>query len=253
MTMEVLLLRLDAPLVAFGGSAIDNIGVVVSFPGRSLVTGLLANALGWEHGDTEKLERLQERLRFATRCDRPGEPFVDYQTVDLGQDHLGHGWTTSGRPEARAGASAKGTHIRYRHYRADSIHTVALTLEVPDERPTLNEIEAALQNPARPLFIGRKCCLPSGPLFAGRFQAGSPIDALQKAPRLPMTRTGVEPTSPLSACWDAEENADLGDPFETGRRLVSISDQRDWANQVHTGSRLVWCGSIESPEDTHEG
>lgn len=252
MTVEVLFLRFDAPLVAFGGAAVDNIGVVDPFPGRSLLTGLLANALGWDHCDSIGLERLQARLRVATRCDRPGEPLLDYQTVDLGQECMSHGWTTRGAPEGRKGGEAKsGTHIRFRHYRADSIHTVALTLKPVDEPPTLNDLERAINQPARPLFIGRKCCLPSGPLVAGRVQAVSPIDALRELPRLGVERTGIGSDEPLSACWDAEEeDIDSGD--EQRRRLLPVTDTRDWTNQVHTGRRLVWRGIISPAEANHE-
>jgi CRISPR system Cascade subunit CasD len=253
MTVEVLLIRLDAPLVAFGGAAVDNIGVVDPFPARSLITGLLGNALGWSHGDFDRLERLQARLRMATRCDRAGEPLLDFQTVDLGQDDMGHGWTTRGRPESRGGGSSSGTHIRYRHYRADSIHTVALTLEPAGEAPTLDELESALDQPARPLFIGRKCCLPSGPLLAGRARAASPLEALRELPRLPARRTDVASGEPLSACWDATDDEVQVQIEERDRRLVPVTDLRDWSNQIHTGRRFLWQGRINPPEASHDG
>jgi len=238
--------------VAFGGPAVDNLGVVDPFPGRSLVTGLPANALGWDHGDFDRLGRLQNRLRLATRCDRPGEPLLDFQTVDLGQEHLDHGWTTRGRPESRGGGSAAaGTHIRYRHYRADSIHTVAVTLDPPGEAPTLDDLEQALDHPARPLFIGRKCCLPSTPLLAGRVPAASPLEALRDLPRLPAERTEVEPGEPLGVCWDAEEGDELGPVDQPDRRLLPVTDTRDWAAQVHTGRRLIWQGTLDPPEASH--
>ena len=42
-----LVLRLASPLIAFGGEAIDNLGVIRDFPALSMLTGLLANALGY--------------------------------------------------------------------------------------------------------------------------------------------------------------------------------------------------------------
>lgn len=252
MTADVLLLRLDAPLVAFGGAAVDARGVVDPFPGRSLITGLLANALGWTHGEFERLRRLQGRLRLASRCDRPGEVLIDYQTVDLGQEHLSHGWTTLGRPESRGGGSSSGTHIRQRHYRADAVHTVAVALEPADEAPTVDALARALAAPARPLFIGRKCCLPSGPLLVGRARADSPIATLRALERLPSRRTGVSPEKWLEACWDAEEGAEVGPIDDRDCRLVPTTDTRDWANQIHTGRRLIWLGTINPPEASDE-
>jgi CRISPR-associated Cas5-like protein len=40
-------MRLEAPLMAFGGETIDNYGVIRDFPALSMVTGLFANALGY--------------------------------------------------------------------------------------------------------------------------------------------------------------------------------------------------------------
>ena len=45
--MQHMILALEAPLMAFGGETVDNYGVVRSFPAASMLTGLLANALGW--------------------------------------------------------------------------------------------------------------------------------------------------------------------------------------------------------------
>jgi len=65
-----LLLRFEAPLLAFGGETVDARGVIADFPSRSLLTGLIANALGWRRGERDKLARLQERIAFAARIDR---------------------------------------------------------------------------------------------------------------------------------------------------------------------------------------
>ena len=54
-----LLLRLEAPLIAFGGETIDNFGVIRDFPALSMITGLFANALGWRREDCEWHDRLQ--------------------------------------------------------------------------------------------------------------------------------------------------------------------------------------------------
>jgi CRISPR-associated protein (Cas_Cas5) len=53
-----------------GGLVVDHFGVVRLFPAASMLTGLCANALGWHHEDTDRLTRLQQRVRFAARLDR---------------------------------------------------------------------------------------------------------------------------------------------------------------------------------------
>lgn len=230
--MDVLVLRLEAPLMSFGGAMVDNIGVIQPFPGASMLTGLLANALGYTHGESGRLQRLQERLRFAARLDEVGPTIVDYQTVDLGQDFLvGTGWTTWGKPDRRGeGAATKETHLRFRHFTAGGAVTVVVVLDPADESPTLPELERALNEPARPLFIGRKTCLPSGPICRGMMRADSLVDALR---RIPCRRRRVE------AQWPSDEEA------LPGSRVVSVYDERDWENQMHTGERRVRRGIID--------
>lgn len=239
------MLRLDAPLMSFGGVMVDQINPVDRFPGCSLLTGLLANALGWDHRDVVAIEQLQTRLRHASRWDAEPERLVDYHTVDLGQDLMqGTGWTTRGRREDRGGGEAtSGTHQRYRHYWANGCATVALTLadvDVPNNGspgnlPDLAMLEAALRHPARPLFIGRKTCLPAAPLLLGRRSAAGIRAALAAeplavvAPRRPPTR--------VSACWPADE--------APGAQEIVLDDLRDWRNNLHRGSQRYAVGFLE--------
>ncbi len=239
----VLILRLEAPLMAFGGPVVDHHGVTGRCPGLAQITGLLGNALGWHHRDADRLERLQDRLRFAAAVLRPGRELVDYQTVDLGQDHLvDTGWTTRGTREDRGkGEATRGTHIRYRHYRADSVVLVAVRLESPDEAPTLDDLARALDEPERPLFIGRKSCLPVAPLLAGRIDhAPGLVEALLAT----LADTGDVPDV-VHAEWPAGEQTTVAGL--TLDRQARVIDRRDWRNQVHGGERLVSVGRIRAP------
>ena len=107
-------LVLEGPLLAFGGEAVDSRGVIADFPAASMLTGLLANALGWCRIDREALAGLQDRIVYAARIDREGSRLMDFQTAQLGRDDLG--WTTRGAPEGRAGGPAtyNAPHIRQR-------------------------------------------------------------------------------------------------------------------------------------------
>jgi len=236
---EVLLLRLEAPLMSFGGVLVDERGVTEAFPTRSMLTGLLGNALGYDHREAEALGRLQDRLRHAVRCDRPGRLLVDFQTVDLGQPFLAEAWTTRGEAVSRrGGTAATGTHIRRRQYWADAAFTVALALEPATEEPALVHCAAALEEPERPLFLGRKPCLPSRPLALGIVRAKSLHTAIVDAPLSRRAAAG-----PWPAWW--AETGEPAPPKGKGR-LVPVSDERDWANQVHTGRRFVWESTIEN-------
>ena len=237
--MDALILRLDAPLMSFGGVMVDHHNVTDRFPAVSLFAGLLANALGWSHGDVEKIGALQDRLIVASRWDIEPEAIVDYHTVDLGQPKMVEpGWTTRGVPEHRDGGSAKkGTHIRLRHYWANGVLTAVLAL-VDNTAPDLAALESALIQPMRPLFLGRKTCLPNAPILAG-LATGQDVLAILKA--VPRARCSVRQAASqsMAARWPAE----IGDNRED--QLKAIYDQRDWKNQWHAGRRIVAEGPIE--------
>lgn len=233
--MDCLLLHLRAPLMSFGKPIVDSRGVIQPYPALSMLTGLVGNALGYAHHESERLERLQNRLKYAVREDRAGQQVQDYQTVDLGSDHMDYrnvAWTTRGTIEERKGGSAStGTHIRERDYWADAGYTVALALDPPDEAPTLDDVTAALQHPERPLFIGRKPCLPAAPLYAGRLSAASLKEALETAP----WPDWADDRSSYRAWWPAA----MDDP-----QARPTTDRRDWSNQIHVGERWVHHGTV---------
>lgn len=244
--IRVLLLRFEAPLISFGAPMVDHHGVVQAIPALSMITGLLANALGVRHGEHARLQHLQERVRFAVRTDRTGEALMDYQIADLGQpwmDPETSGWTTHGKIMKRDGASGEGLHIRYRHYRADSVHTVALSLEPAAKAPTLDDLAMALKEPARPLFLGRKTCLPSAQILIGVIDAESLVAALARSARATRSDRG-----PLDAWWDdgEDESAAIG-----ASNIITVTDERDWKNQIHTGRRLVRQGRVDPPAEDH--
>jgi CRISPR system Cascade subunit CasD len=233
--MDCLMLRFDAPLMSFGAVVVDQNHPIWRYPGKSMLTGLLGNALGWDHRDTDRLQGLEARLRFAARWDAEPVPLQDFQTVDLGQEFMvGTGWTTRGKDESRRGASGTSTHIRKRDYWANGVMTVALTL-TGEESPTLDALETALRYPARPLFLGRKPCMPSGPILIGLRQAESLKAALSAEPLAeigPRQRPRV-----IDALWPLDEGPGQG----TEERY----DRRDWANNIHRGSRRYAVGLLE--------
>lgn len=234
MTRRHLILRLDSPLVAFGGESIDNFGVIRDFPALSMVTGLLANALGWDRADAERHARLQQRLRIGTRLERSGQRLTDFQTAQLGATDKG--WTTWGRPEERRGgpASYESPHLRYRDYHADLVARVVLRLEPADEAPTLDDLAAALDRPRRPLFIGRKPCLPIGRMMDGWIEADTVLQALQALP-WPALAQGT-----LRMQWPDGEGSLPHD------RVSDLCDERDWHSGLHGGWRPVREGVLRA-------
>lgn len=234
--MDCLLLRLDAQLMSFGGVLDESANPTERFPGRSLLTGLLGNAMGWDHRDVAFLQSLQGRLRHAARWDAEPELVIDYHTVDFSQSMFQDtGWTTRGKREDRGGGSASdGTHQRYRHYWANGVCTVAIALAEGGE-PSLDTLVRALRVPARPLFLGRKTCVPAEPLWLARREEPDLRTALQHEP---LANIGPRRRpSRVAALWPAGDGG--------GSQIVRVDDLRDWHNNLHRGATEYAVGFLE--------
>jgi CRISPR system Cascade subunit CasD len=150
------------------------------------------------------------------------------------------GWTTRGVTEHRDGGTAAkfGTHQRYRHYWADGLMTTALTL-VGDDEPTLDQVHQALQRPARPLFIGRKTCLPARPLLDPArpiLEGETPQEILARIPLWQRDGTVDQVARQVEACWTAGEGEG-----EYNR----VADRRDWISNLPAGSTVRIEGLLE--------
>ena len=176
----------------------------------------------------------------------PGAQRVrDYQTATLYLKDAG--WTTWGKSEGREpsdsySADKSGrkalTLQRYRDYHADLTAWVALTLLPAEEEPTLQTIAQALDKPARPLFIGRKPCLPTDRLVAGWQEAADLRSALQA---IVDAQPSTKP-KPWPAQWPD------GEGHQPGDRVLDVCDERNWHTQLHGGWRPVRQGLLHPQE-----
>lgn len=242
--MRHLIMRLEAPLMAFGGETIDNYGFIRRFPSASMLTGLLANALGWRRIEAERHQRLQDRLVFAARIDREaagGMRLTDFQTAQLGASDKG--WTTRGQPEGRAGGANTydAPHLRFRDYFTDMRVTVALRLESAEESPTLEKAASVLGEPSRPLFIGRKPCLPSSPLFVDFVERDTSLHAILAS----QPEEDSDDSNTLAAMWPANEVVSAEERVQITRRYM-LTDERDWVSGLHGGGRWVCEGLVRN-------
>lgn len=217
-------LDLAAPLMAFGGVAIDQVGPVRDFPAASMLVGLLGNALGFEWRDRQAHQDIQDRLIFAAAILHEGVVITDIQNAQL--QKTDRGWTTWGEPEGRDGASYGAPHRRRRDYLADA-HVVVVARLTPG-LPGTEEIRQALLHPARPLFIGRKPCLPTRPILSGTVEAASAHDALIAA---------LPDSGGLRACWPMDQGP-------AGHRGQDLPDLRNWVTGFHAGTHRVVEGQL---------
>ena len=230
MSRRWLVLRFDAPLMAFGDVAVDQVGPVRDFPAASMLTGLIGNALGWRWSHRAEHQAVQDRLVFAARRDREGALLTDVQNAQLAKSDKG--WTTRGAPEGRDGASYDAPHRRSRDYHADVSVSVVLRFEPAEDTPTLDDVAEAFERPARPLFLGRKPCLPAAPVVPNepeRWVTGENAhDALCTIP--------PRGEGPVRAMWPSESGPASGGGVE---RVVDLADLRNWHTGLHGDSRRV--------------
>ena len=242
LAMRHLVLRLEAPLMAFGGETIDNLGIIRPFPAASMITGLFANALGWRRVDQARHQGLQNRIVFAARIDREpagGGRLTDFQTAQLRAKD--QGWTRRGEPEGRAGGANTylAPHLRYRDYHADMCVAVVLRLRPEDSLPTLDDLGNALQEPKRPLFIGRKPCLPSAPLFGGFVEGDTTLQAMLNVPLIHPR----EAEESVKLLWPANDSVP-DKSVRITRPDYMLTDQRNWISGLHGGGRWVSEGTV---------
>ena len=239
-----LILRLEAPLVSFGGVAIDHIGVTRDFPAASMLTGMIANALGWDRMDWRNHQALQDHLVFASRIDRedPASALTDIQNVQISAED--RGWTTGTKPERRGGSKETydSPYRRKRDYFADAAVTIALrffagNIEAGNQEPdlSLDSLAGALMRPKRPIFLGRKTCLPSAPVLHRDESAPTAYEALALVP----AADGAKGS--LRCCWPMGEGPETGSSV---LRIVDVADLRNWRTGLHGGSRCVIEGTI---------
>ena len=213
-----ILLALDAPLQGWGDVARDGRRPASDAPGRSAVTGLLANALGWRYEDGARTNALQESLRFATCLYSPSNYglMTDFQTAYL--IGTAAGWTRHG-VEGRIGDYSEGNTILRKQFVTGSEYGVAIGLR--DASPvSLDDLHAALERPARTLFLGRRSCIPTRPVLDGLVEAHTAAQAL-------MTRTA----GAVPVWYDEDEGPEVD--------RESMPDRRNFStDRFAAGTRL---------------
>ena len=143
--MATLLLRLAAPLQAWGNGSKFNIRSTEREPTKSGVIGMIAAAMGIQRNDDpSKLEPLNA-LRFGVRVEREGKLLKDFHMVHEMNDK-------------------KDSHVTERYYLSDAVFIVALE---SDDKDFIEQIAAALKAPVYPLYLGRRSCPPTLPVVLG--------------------------------------------------------------------------------------
>lgn len=151
---NTLFLRLEGPLQAWGDTSKFVIRRSMDAPTKSGVLGLICCAMGRSRKVSREHLPGLNRLVMGVRIDRSGIRWWDYHTVGAGIGMV----TAAGKIKT----GPQGTLITRREYLADASFLVALQ----GDPELIQDIAAALSSPKWPVFLGRKSCLPSTPVFS---------------------------------------------------------------------------------------
>ncbi len=173
MRPNTLFLRLEGPLQAWGERSRWSIRDTAPEPTKSGLIGLIACAFGYT--SDEQIRPLSQKTRLGIRVDAPGTQIVDYHTIGGGYDYPTL-LTARGKPKKSSGRPH--TEISERSYLCGASFLAALQIRHESDAPLIEQMAHALQNPVWPVYLGRKACVPSRPVFAGTATCHSLTEAL---------------------------------------------------------------------------
>jgi len=159
-----LALLLDAPLQSWGFSSRFQRRTTGLHPTKSAVIGLICAALGLGKGSDEERAMLPElaKLKMTTIViPRDGIGAETVLPVLRLEDY--HTVLDTRRASGKRNEDAVVTR---RQYLLDACFGVILA----GDRPVLERVAAALEDPVWGVWFGRKSCIPAAPVYRGRFE-----------------------------------------------------------------------------------
>lgn len=186
--MRHLTLYLRAPLQSWGASSKFGDRGTIDAPTRSGLFGLIAAACGIDKNDEESDREWLARasaLSLSVLAFRRGDRMTDYHTVGARCDK-DDPWqrriipvTSDGKP--------RGTDLTHRDYLVDSVFGAIIT----GDDVLVAEMATGLANPVWGVWLGRKNCIPTEPIFVGVFDSDEAArDALDARLRASLERGG---------------------------------------------------------------
>lgn len=151
-----LALRLEGPLQSWGSDSQFNRRQTNPLPTKSALLGMCCAAMGVAKGSDVEAAMLPKLARFGCIVIALNRPDAKYPTGRLEDYH-----TVQGTRIASGGT--KDTHLTRRDYLTDARFAAILS----GDRETIERIGVALSDPKWGVWLGRKACIPSAPVFAG--------------------------------------------------------------------------------------
>jgi CRISPR system Cascade subunit CasD len=231
--MNTLFLRLSGPMQAWGTGSRLQIRRTDAYPSKSGVIGLLLCAMGMDRDAAIDAIAPLAELEMGVRIDRPGVLDWDYHTAGAKFGIR----KAEGGIKLTATTKEPETLLSRRQYLLDASFLVALR----GRAEVVANAEAALRNPVWPVFLGRKCCVPTEPIFAGTGERGSLRAALESIPFYADRFMEEGSTVDLDAILEHRPGSP---PPKNGRLLHDVP--RTLRNPSH-GPRWIYPTTVTAP------
>lgn len=176
-TDNTLFLRLAGLMQSWGTSSRFQLRRTDAYPSKSGVLGMVLSAMGVRREDSAQALEPLTALLMGVRVDRGGASDWDYHTAGA---KIGIR-SADGKIKKTASTGEYETLLSRRQYLYDASFLVALQ----GAADTIDACASVLKNPVWPLFLGRKCCVPAEPVFAGTGRFDTVTAALSSLPWLP--------------------------------------------------------------------
>ncbi|MEN9358903.1 MAG: hypothetical protein RL095_438 [Verrucomicrobiota bacterium] len=217
MNEPILVMRLQGPLQSWGIDSRFDERRSDDFPSKSALIGLISAAMGLEKGSPREalvLPRLAAMELLVVR-ETQEEPvrLRDFHTVR----NVRRAEPPSSNPNSKSKSAIKEVDVTRRDY----LCGCGFLAFFSGEPELIAEVAAALRDPVYGIWLGRKCCLPSAPVFAGVYP--DEASALLAELKVPLDERAWErdSSSRSSAAWRLDVPISYGHSNGASRKMAA--------------------------------
>lgn len=224
--MEFLVFQIQAPISAWGETAVGEYRPTANYPSESALLGLLGAALGIDRADEAAHQALQAGYAFAIGVQSTGRLLRDYHTAQVpGRVSLKNRPHRTRQDELNMPKDDLNTILSARDYRQDAACLVAVKA-TQDAPYSLPELALVIQKPHFVLYLGRKACPPSLPLWPRVIAADHALAAFGQYHQALQT-VGVEKVQALEQLvWGGDIEAGVAEDIQVVRKDRLLSRQQ---------------------------
>ena len=174
-----MLLWFESPLQSWGADSKFSRRDTLEFPTKSGVLGLVLCAMGASGEQKDLLARFSNLKQTVLSFQYDRDSLLhDFQMIGSGYDSKNK-WQKNFIPKKADGdvpTNSDGTKLTHRYYLQNAVF--AVLLEVPAD--LTETIANALQNPVYPIYLGRRCCVPTDFVYQGEFASENEAEQAAK-------------------------------------------------------------------------